>query len=360
VAVYDKLGNPECRVVVTQRGGTGQRIEFPYESLTYERSLNTFSTASVNLPSTGEARTRCCDLLNGLATRYGDTDVPPIDVWSHDLTLYTDGHLEWAGPITGIQFNQRQVQLTARDVFQVFERRYLHLHDRQLAGDLADNFTVLVADALEEDDSPNIQVTAKPTGIHQEMTVKAINWARASDLMRTLFSAGLDFCAVARDIYVGGVEILFPDVMPVWDPMADVTSLDRRGIELATRYGFTGELREKRVQVEVGGIDSRYGLLELHETDLDVKDHETALAAATSRWDFVKTPPNYVTATLTDEGPHVRHLIPGMHCDVRLSGRKLGCRDIRETMRLAKVRVQAGAGRVTVSLDLTPLGRVTE
>lgn len=356
----DVLGQPDWHVVVTPKGGGRPWLEFPTGDLTWDRTLNASTAAKVTIPSSPSVRSKCCDLMNGLAHKRGDTTVLPIDVWSHDLNLYADSYLAWSGPLFDMDFTREVITLSARDILTIFERRYCHNHDRILTSDLADNYNVIVQDALEEDDSPNIDVTAKPTGIRNQMTVTAKDWPRAADLMRTLSSAGLDYTAIGRTIYIGGIEILLPDTLPIWDAVAKMAKYQRKGSELSTRYGFSGELRgAERVSVAVGGVDSTYGLLEQHETDLDIKEDETAYAAAQSRLDFLRTPPTYVTASLTKAAPHLKYLIPGTRCDTRLSGQLLGCRDVKEVLRLQSVKGSVKKGETNVDLTLTPLGRVT-
>jgi hypothetical protein len=328
--------------------------------MSWDAILNNFSGARASLPTTGEARSFCCDLMNARASRISEVRVNPIRTWSHDMNIYADNYLAWSGPLQTLKFNRKLIEFTARDIFMVFERRYLSLHDRNLSTDLANIFNVLVEDALEEDPSPNIRVTAKPTGISMEMTMKKKDSPRAADLMRTVFSAGLDFTAIARTIYIGGVEILFPQVLKLWDPVCEMADLEERGGDLATRYRFTGELREQRVNESAGGVDSVFGLVEQHETDLNIKDAESAHAAALSRWEFLKTPPNYVSAQVNQDGPHLRQLIPGTRCDTRLSGQLLGCRDVKELMRLQRVSGQVQGKKSIIETTLTPLGRTSD
>jgi hypothetical protein len=319
-----------------------------FSSLQYGRRLDDITSATVTVGAPGLSDEACCECLS------------MFNPWQHEVVIFRDGALVWAGPITEPVFERNKVTIVARDLFEWFERRVLR-RDHTGTKDLATFFSEYAQDALDQDNSMNITISPSPTGIVGTREVLAALYRRAADELRELARTGLDFTAVGRNIRCGGEEVPTPPLIALTEDIFDEAKLTLAGLSMGTDMivlGGNGSATNTPFAAEVGGLDDRLGLVTLTFNEPGILDNQSALAAARTRHDMFKYPPPYLTGRILGRAPiRFGDLIPGVRMDWNGD---IGCRDTSGSFRLLAidVTVDASTGGVTERIvpTLVPLG----
>lgn len=346
------LGCGDWRVFITERGGTPILDEMPWQDVFMGRVLDDSSNATVNVPIAGsETAEECCASLK---------DVEP---WAHELNIFRDGELAWVGPVTDLQINDDLAVISARDLFVWFERR-IFTEDASFFGDVGTIFQRYAEITLSIENSMGMSVFAQETGTVATRTILGSERRRVADELRELARTDIDFTALGR-VILAGKEIPGTETLKVWQPSLRTAFLNIRGLDMETEVTVTGVLpgvnTENEIVQTVGGTDTRYGLLQSHQSELGMEDEVSALTMAQNRHDFLSTPPKYLTVSFDPAAPFTfNQLIPGSRCDVRAV---IGCFEVIGEMRLqslgVSVNATAGGGlSESVNGTLTPLGAV--
>lgn len=347
-----RIGCGDYRAFIQDRGGGTVRAELIWSSIHLERRLDEVSQSSVTVGSEGLADEACCHLLSTL--------IP----WRYELSVWRDGNEEWVGPIIEATYTHDTVKVIARDLFFWFERRELPF-DRTFSGtDLATIFLTYATDALSEDNSPNISFAPAATGVLGDRQVFAAQKVRAADELRELARSGLDFCAIGRQIRIGGREIPVLPLATLTDDSFDVSSATVLGMAAATRVTVRGSsTTDRNVPVigVAGGVSADLGLVSRVDDEGSILDVASATDAAQSRLDLLDPPPVALDGVLTEDAPIAFFaLVPGARLDAAVG---VGCLQVVQAMRLLGVDVDVSAsdaGGLTdkVGVSLEPLGSV--
>lgn len=348
---FKELGCGHYRVVITQRGGSPILTEPAFTAVYFGRRLDDSSSATVEI-SVEAAKNDpvCCAAL---------ADLEPF---RHEVNVYRDNELIWVGPVHDVTYDADKISIACKDLISWFDRRIIET-DFGFREDVADIFERLADAALARDNSPNIRVHTKRTGLIVAKSYLATDRIIAGDAMRELGNLGLDFTAVGRKIYTGGIEISFPRDLRVWQPSIRTMHIVKTGSEMANEVFVTGTPPGNSDTTLYGTATSRsdsyYGLIQAITSRPSDKEEEALDALARSRLEFLHQPPLYITASFAPESPFgINDLIPGIRCDVRL---EQNCLKINQVMRLQSLSVSAVAtaqGGVSESINatITPLG----
>lgn len=345
------LGCGEYHVQIEPRGGGSPVALVPWMQINFGRVLDSFSNCTVIMPSSGPHRTACCIAWEKME---------PLE---HEIVVYRDDRLAWAGPLLDMQTGDNGTQISGRDSYFWFDRRFLP-KTRVFEDDLGDIFNTLADDALSTDPSPNISLHAKPTGVIGERRYNKEDYVRAGDALSELARTAVDFTMVGRDMYTGGLEILFPDELRMWEPAKRLATLRLQGSRMVTEMTIIGKPPGGGDSVISGtatGQIGKYGLIQVREAEPQILDNESLKTAAGSRLEMLRYPPRFLNFSCAPEAPFgMEDLVPGVKCDVRVD---VECERLIEVMRLQSLAVnvvQSDDGGVSESVDCTliPVGIV--
>lgn len=339
------------------RGG-GELIPLPFTALSMSRRLDDMSDASLVLTQTTlrsfdpSVQARCCGILGEL------------EAWEHELLLWRDGGPDtteptWAGPVVKPTFRADSITITARDLFQWFERRLLERDRTFTSTDLADIFEQYAVDALHRDPSPNIDLSSiSPTFIHGDRDVTIMAGRRAADELRELARSGLDFTMIGRTMVAGGTQIPTADLGVLItehfdDPelVPDGLQAETESVVIGTPVGNVGG----PVRATSGGVDPDRGLVQGLANESSIKDANTAQYLADSRNALLGQSPTFLSGRLLPSAPVIfDDLIPGATADLRV---QVMCRSVEGDHRLMDLDVSVGSdGTESVGVSFSSLG----
>ncbi len=325
--------------VISTRGGrqqiTGSSV---LTSAEWTRTLDGTSTAVVELPVAGN---RCSEL--------GD-----VEPWSHELALWRDQELVWAGPVTRVEDSrqERRVRIEAADVTAWLDHRICRGYNTEGAPlELTEVARLMISAALAPDDPLVRQyIEQTPTTVTVERKVDPDSTYAMADL-KALANLGLNFTTIGRRI------VLFGPNRPLVD-LPRLTSDNFTGdLELVT----TQDLRTSAVVVgdahtgRFGGITDRYGLLEVLDRADGTLDQVALDKAAKTRVNG--RPPLIIdtsqAGSLRRTAPVVlSDLIPGAVGEIAATG---NCRSVLLLMRLEQLKVKWTPGGDDVQPTFVPL-----
>lgn len=332
----------DLRVVLLTRGGQSILAEINPDSGGFDRRLDDTSQLTLTATVGGGLDASCCEALEEAYT------------WATEIMVYRDGRDAWVGPITNISFEHGLVNITASDLSAWWDRRTLDsLVFRN--EDLTDIFVAMSDNAMESDPSPNLILSATPSGLYGDRTVDGSQHDYARDHLEELANTGVDWTAYSRTIIVGPQEIpIAPYVTFLDEHFTIPPTIEERGNDKATvvvvkGIGVTGIARdEDYIQF--------YGEIVRVFEEPEIFDQASVDEAAQSRLDYLKDP-TFITSpqsgTLKQTAPiTVEELIPGIR--VRVDSQAT-CRKIVRDFRLEKVKVEFNGD---VNVELQPLGTV--
>lgn len=355
------LGCGTWTAAIMCRGG-GEIELLPFSSLRLGRRLDDMSDASLTLLQTKlhsfapAEQARCCGLLN------------TIEPWEHELGLWRDGEPTnsdpaWCGPITKLTWGIDHLVITARDLFQWFERRLLERDHTFTGVDLATIFKTYAVDAMHRDPSPHPDLSMiTPTGITGDRAVLARAGRRAADEMRELARSGLDFTMIGRTMVAGGTVIPTADLGILGTDDFDDHELSVDGLQTETEAVVIGaplNVIGGTVRAAAGGIDADRGLVQGADTESTILDVASAQALADSRLALLGTTPTFFKGRLLPTAPvGFEQLIPGATVDLRV---QVMCRDVIGDHRLMDVDVSVNdKGEEDVLVTFSSIGTLAE
>lgn len=167
-------------------------------SLNWNRKLDDFSTASVNVNLGAQIDSAaCCDLLNR------------IDVRRDVMTLYRNIGAEssqvWTGPIQKIISRREGAEIVAVDKLALYQNRILRLNHTHAGADLATIWNDYLQDANSVD--PIITDLCPATGIILDRLLNASDRRIAWSELKELLDTGLDITLHRGMIIYGAKEI---------------------------------------------------------------------------------------------------------------------------------------------------------
>lgn len=340
----DTLGCGTYEVLLLSRGGRELLGEFSCTALEWQRMLDDTSQATV--------RTDGCP------------DVIPRS-WRHEVGIYRDGQLVWAGPVyqphSEPSGDHQQLVVLARGISAWWDRRRIHHdHDYSLSPtDLAYIFAQLSIDAMQPDNSPGLTVATTPTGIKGVVVVKASQNLMAGAELRTLADAGLDWTEVGRDILCGGTTV----------PTADLGTLTDEDFAFPPTVTYDGSSQANSETVIGAGIGADGstiyatsadaaaatldGLLELTDTASSLQDYDSVLASAESLRALVTDPVLVSNCVLSPDAPvTIDQLVAGATVRLELTDTLLPVSG-RYRLQQLDVSVQFASGELTEQVKPT-------
>lgn len=340
-----RLGCGDYQLFLQTQGG-GQRLALiPFNDLTYGRRLDEISDARV---VAGVDKTDC------------DPALRTIEPWTHELSIWRDSEEVWIGPIVRAIYRQNSLEISARDMFTWFERRFLPV-DRDMTDDLSVIAGQFIRDAMDQDSTPGIIAVPQLCGVEGHRKVFAATYRRAADEIREMARTGLDFTAVGRTIYFGGEEIITDPLMTLTDSSFEVSELDIDGLSAATEVivlGENGTTSSAPVTGRAGGVGIP-GLLQQMYYEAAILDNSSAEDAAEGRLQLLSRPPLMPSGRLLEDAAILfQDLIPGASVDVAI---EVGVRQVVDTFRLLAVNVSVAvtdSGTTeSITVGLEPPGK---
>jgi len=343
------------------RGG-GEIELLPFSSMRMSRRIDDMSDATVTLEQTtlrtfdSATQARCCGLL---AT---------VDPWEHELGLWREGDptntdATWCGPITKLTWGIDRLVITARDLFQWFERRLLERDHTFTATDLATIFKTYAVDALHRDPSPHIDLSMiSPTGVLGDREVQAKAGRRAADELRELARSGLDMTMIGRRMIAGGTVIPTANLGTLGTDDFDEHELSVDGLQTETEAVVIGaplNVIGGTVRASAGGVDPDRGLVQGADVESTILDVASAQALADSRLALLEDSPSFFSARILPHAPvGFEDLIPGATVDLRV---QLMCRPLEGDHRLMDVDVSVNdQGFEDVHATFSSIGTMEE
>lgn len=369
-------------VWIYERGGERPVAQVKFNSIKYNRKIDEVSTATVTVgirgmrPYIAPPRTADTDVAPGYSFREVTDSccwlLGEINPWQHELVIYRNGDLVWAGPIQIIDIGNDDgvAIIEADDMMKWFDRRFIRCEIDMSGADISAIWQAIFRSA--HDIAPvNLTTSVKPTGIKGDRYYAPEHFRYAGDEMRELARTGLDWTAVGRTVHVGPQEISTPSIATlVDDNFQKAPRIIKSGIDTGTRWvvgGGGGGADGPTYWSEVPGTlqnDPTFGLIERYVNEpsiLDADDPESSSrAAAQTRWDLLQAPVVYVKDGILSPsaGVTMNELVPGARVDLNLVD---VCQPIIEEYRLQDVSVSFtvnddGSSSEEVKITVSPLG----
>ena len=304
----DVLGDcPSYRVLVTERGGLVFRGFLEFDTLYFSRVLDGVSAATILL---GESRLlQCAELISEL------------EPWRHEIVIVRNNEVVWQGPISDeIQYSTDSVSITCQDLLVWFNYRRVTLDRDYVQEDAGVIYRDLAVNALEADDSPNINIDVVATGTYLDRSYSSDVRQISYNAMQELHRTGIDVTVIGRDVRVSGENSPVMDLGTLPRGSYRGINIRKRGTDMAndltvTASGSTGGsvISGTYSSAQYSPKDiADYGLLVGQTSNFIATTEETALAAARTRWEFTHKPAIYVQMTLQPWAPlPVSSIVPG-------------------------------------------------
>lgn len=344
------IGNAEWTVQLVSRGGSPLILEAPHSSISITWPTNNTLSWSVSLPITGKSGSSCCEVFN---------EATP---WRDEIAIWRDNHLFCVGPLITVSMDQSGGELQGNGLFHWMEQRFLP--DIHADGDAADVFRTIFTAAYAQDETANIELSTRATGIQTTQDFQESQFHRAADALRDLSTYGLDFIEVGRRIVAGPLE-LFPDEAPllILDDGVSNAKMTKEGQSLATDVAVLGS-NQKTGSLPFSGRavtnTELYGLIQRSYTQLLLEDNNAADAAALARLESMQPSPLRLSCDFSSGAAFdFEDVFPGRRGDVRLE-EAVGCGNVVDIMRLQQVTVKVDDGIEKVSGELVPVGVDTD
>lgn len=317
-----------------------------YSSFSMSKVLNNAGQWGVNVPGLAPSGSTCCEVFK------------ETEPYRDEVIFYRDKDIATVGPVKTV----KDGSIDGLDLFHWMELRFLE-EDLFRDGDAADVFRAVFDQAYEKDESPNISISTRHSGVSTIQSFKGKEFRRAADVLRGLARFGVDFTMDGRRLLAGGLEV-FLDTEPLLLHDDGVISAEpvKEGENFATDVAVFAAAA-KVGDDPITGRETRnsltYGLIQKSFTELNIKDRIAADANALARLESMQPAPVRVTAVLSEKASfNFVDLIPGRRVDVRL--KDVMCIPVVGVMRLLSVKVDVSRSdsgiSETVTIDLVPLG----
>jgi len=371
MAIEGVLGNGAYRVQIqhrprygsqgiTQVGNVG---ELKTTRIFWSRLLDDTSEASISVPVSGTANETCCDILR---------DVRPV---RDELVIYRNERPVWQGPIIQLIYRNDEVRIEAKDLSWWLNHRVPRISRVFTEQDLSTIFETLLEDAIDIDYF-GLKYQINVSGILGDREVKRNEYKYFGDHLRELGRTGIDWTIWNRKLYAGGYTV--PNATPIASLKSEHFS---NGYEVALRGDIlcTGAIVKGSGEVSTGVYsidDPQYGVVDAVWDEPTIKDYNSALVAAKTRWDMLHKPslffrnpkkrdigisPDELSSTdaaiLADDAPvDIQRLIPGATVNLKVA---YLCQDVEFAMRLKRISVTI-ENNENVELGLIPIGTTNE
>ncbi len=244
--------------------------------------------------------------------------------WEHELAIYADRTVVWAGPIVGVGDGTGDtVTVQARDLTQWWERWFVSMSRQFTADDLAGIFGRLAHDGAMLQPDVNMRINVTDCGVLGDRVYTIDEYARISDKLRELSRSAVDYSAVARHILIGGSQVPTDASFILTDPMIRNVTRTRDGLVEATDVvviGSSASSEDDTIPVGRATTDpTRTGLLQRRFDEPDIKDAASADAAAASRLALLAAELPKLGITLREGEYDLAWLVPGARVDVAIS-----------------------------------------
>lgn len=318
------------RAVVLDRSGATVAVADVLTEVEWNRTLDATSTARALI----QPGLDCCAQMGRVSS------------WRHRLVLFRDEQYVWDGPITSVSWRFGAVELNARDVSAWLDNRVPHDDADFTNADLTEIAQWLIKDGFAPDDPGHTVEVVGRAMVNGSRSYSA-GIGQTGDHLRQLAEAGLDFTVIGSKI------LLLPETHLVSvGRLSDVDLPDglevaEDGSSLATRWIVAGA-EDSGVVVAYGGEDEYYGLHERYVEMSEIKDEESALAAAKSRQKVSSVVPVFVDTQQVTLSPSaavdVASLVPGWCLDVTSAST---CRAVSQRLKITGVKVSETGGSDT-------------
>lgn len=284
--------------------------ELPMTSVTWGRTLDDISEATIEVPLSGKD-CEPCDLIAQLHT------------WHHHLVIIRDGQPVWDGPVVLINVSRTVATITARDLFQLLAKRIIHedhcfgVACGAAALELTEIAKILLADAFALDGHGYTVLVQNLTNLLGEWRPEI--GRNAYEVFGEELKLGLDATWLGRRLVIGAAPFGRTSLLTSEDFLVDL-EFEEDGLTAATRAitlgdGFVGIATSTGDDI---GDDPYYGLLEYEGTDrneLGTQDLADQAAAAILA-SLYPPPVSLITpagAALSPNAPvTIQELVPGM------------------------------------------------
>lgn len=334
--------DPEVNVLVVDRQTQTTLMEVEFNRLTWGRSLDDVSQATVQVPY------NCCGKLADVRS------------WRSELHVIRNGDEVWCGPITLMPGCRSGTTIIAEDMFAWLGKRVIHLAHAFPASTPVQIAEALIRDGLAPDDPGLLEfLTIIAGGTNQERDYAA-NSAYVLDSLEDLAKGGIDFTAIGRRLIVmpEGHVLGQTSLLTCENFLGDLCVTDDGG-DAATRTVVTGKAPDDTTVISgsAGGTDPYYGLLEVLLNDDTVKTAASADAQATGL--LASSKPNRLLVqppsgnALDPKAPVcIDQLVPGVEVPLVID---CTCRESHQAMRLIKLDVTVDSNGEQVVPQLSPV-----
>jgi hypothetical protein len=331
--------------------------------ITWGRSLNDLSEATVVVPLPGTADATCCACLG---------DVEP---WCHELHIARDGVDVWLGPITEVVYEFDKVTIHALDLLGWATVRVPEIIVNYTDGTgqctedplgPADWTTIAqtVLDVAFAEDDPCLlpYVSASPTGYVGQQCFPPYQDS-AFDQLDQLASTGLEYTVVGRTVILTSPNVPSAAIATLLDDhiVGDV-QLTKTGLLQADRWFVHYENDDTDIPPGPGFREAAnqycYGLIErIRPTDTALANKDSAEVVAQVYVDATAIAPRLLEvpdgSRLSPEAPWtIDAMIPGVRVDVGIT--RL-CVEATQSFRLTGVQVHQTKDGEEVTVTLGPL-----
>lgn len=186
----------EYVVIITARDLTTYAAEVNWSSISWSRSLDEISEASVTVP----------DVFGGLRCniQLGSAIVP----WRYGIRIERNGELVWAGPITSIERPVRNgsgtdyVTISASDKLVWTTRRTATQDMPFTSTDAGDVFRTVLQDAVSLDNLFDLRCPVFKTGYTMTRNIVALDFEYLYDILDDLARSAVDFTVIGTELAV--------------------------------------------------------------------------------------------------------------------------------------------------------------
>ena len=320
----------------------------------YGRKLDQISSAKIDLITAGE---NCCGQLRRLTGK-----------WNCELVITAANELNqdevvWRGPILRPTFRKGSVTIEARDILKWLERRLIEQDFNFVDTDVSDIFIALATYAYGKDAVNPVkhEFMRFDSSTIEDRVVEAASQRMTWNVVSEMLSAGLDVTAYGSRIIVGSPDFA-PFNLTDKQVLGDVEVYED-GDDYADRVIANASrdiigIYPPGPPAPVAGLP----LVEAQVVDSQISDQQSAQNAAKARYDAFAVSATRVRASgglqlLPSSKINPRTLIAGQLINFAATET---CRTARETLRVGSVTVVVEKGSETATIELQPLGEVSE
>lgn len=336
------------QVFIADRSGKDLLVDLPVTSGSWERVVSETAVASVEIAGlSGSRMSGCCALLED------------VDAWANELHIYRNFERVWRGPITGMQFNDESITISASDVSAWLSRRRIHEDHNHVNVDLAKVFADYVSDAMSVDPVPGLEVAAGKSRVFGTRRVRGRQRRICRQLLDEMTRTGLNWTVLDGTMIVGRPTNRILELRDAH--FAQPPTIEVDGV-MATEVSVIGAGGTSRNDGTVGvarnvdrEVRERYGVHEVVATEDRIKDTQSATKAAENRLRRLGLPANLVrSGTLDPLFPLTQNrIVPGLRANANLTQT---CRPVRGRYRVTKVTGTFSLDAEDISIDVQPPG----